>query len=136
MNSMIRVALIGIGLVFASAGVARAETLEVKVPFAFTVGTQTLPAGVYHIERDFDLPSSVVLIRGEHGRGARLFVQTTPLKGANPAAEAPALVFAPGETQNRLVEIWESGTVGHGIAPPRGGVRLLGRIILAGEHRP
>ena len=40
------------------------------------------------------MPSSVMLIRGEHGNTAQLFVQTTPLKGASPAGRRGARVRA------------------------------------------
>jgi len=112
MRSLMKGALVGAAMLFASAAAANAGTLEVNVPFAFMVGSQQMPAGVYRIERDLWMPSSVVLIRGQHGNAVRLFVQTTPLNGANPAGGAPALVFVPDEGGRRLTQVWESSSGG------------------------
>lgn len=70
MKSVMRGAMLAVASVFALAVAAHAETLEVKVPFAFVVGAQQMPAGEYRIESDATMPSSVVLIRGEHGNTA------------------------------------------------------------------
>ena len=112
MRSRMKGALVGAAMLFASVAAANAGTREVNVPFAFMVGSQQMPAGVYRIERDLLMPSSVVLIRGQHGNAARLFVQTTPLNGANPAGGAPALVFVPDEGGRRLTQVWESSSGG------------------------
>ena len=62
--------MLAVGRTLAFAAAAHAETLDVKVPFAFMVGAQKMPPGDYRIERDTSMPSSVVLIRGEHGNTA------------------------------------------------------------------
>ena len=90
MKSVMRGVVLAMASVFAVAAAAHAETLDVKVPFAFMVGSQKMPAGEYRVERDSSMPSSVILIQGQHGNRAQLFVQTTPLIGANPAGDAPA----------------------------------------------
>ena len=119
---------------FAFAAAAQADTLEVKVPFAFTIGTHQMPAGAYRVERD-PFASQIVLLRGEHGNTAQAFVQTTPGSKGNPAGEVPALVFLKYENENRLAAIWESGAVGHEIAAPHAHARVIGRIILQGNPR-
>jgi hypothetical protein len=120
---------------FAFAAGAQAGTLEVNVPFAFMVGAQKMPAGVYRIERDTQMPSSVVFIRGEHGNTAQLFVQTTPLKGANPAGDEPALVFVPDEAANRLTQVWGVSAVGQEVSSPRPGSKLVSQIVVRGQRR-
>jgi hypothetical protein len=51
--------------VFAASAMATQSTeLEVKVPFAFTAGTSTLPAGTYRVTR---INSGCILIQGEKG---------------------------------------------------------------------
>ncbi len=130
MTSAIRVAMCAVVGMFAFVAAAHAGTLEVKVPFAFTVGGQKMPAGVYRIERDAQMPSSVMLIRGERGNTAQLFVQTTPLKGANPAGDEPALVFVPDETSNRLTQVWGSATLGQEVQAHRGKARQVGQVIV------
>lgn len=134
MSSVIKRAIVVVGVLLASVAAAQAGTLEVNVPFAFMVGGQKMPAGVYRIERDSQMPSSVMLIRGEHGNTAQLFVQTTPVKGANPAGDAPALVFVPDETANRLTQVWGSPTAGQEVTAQHTKARQVGQIILVGRR--
>jgi hypothetical protein len=134
MRSLMKGGLVGAAMLFASAAAADAGTLEVNVPFAFMVGSQQMPAGVYRIERDIWMPSSVVLIRGQHGNTAKLFVQTTPLNDANPAGSVPALVFVPDEGGKRLTQVWDATSAGYEVPTGRGAARLGGRILVVGRH--
>ena len=131
MNSAFKRAIVAVVVLLASAVAAQAETLEVKVPFAFIVGSTQMPAGTYRLDRD----SSVLLIRGEHGNSAQAFVLTSPLKGASPAGDAPALVFVPGENANRLTQVWGSPAAGQEVTAHRGKVRQVSQIIVYGERR-
>jgi hypothetical protein len=133
MKSALTHALIVAGVLLASAAAANAETLEVKVPFPFVVGSTQMPAGMYRIERDATMPSSVLLIRGEHGSSAQLFVQTTELIGASPAG-GPALVFVPDETANRLTQVWSTSAIGQELTARRGKPQRLGQIVVFGER--
>jgi hypothetical protein len=108
---MKKATLLGTGFLIVAAATARAEVVEVKVPFAFVVDGQTLPAGQYRVESEAS--SGVVLIRGTQGTRAVAFVLTTPAAGRNPAGSTPALVFTPYETDYQLTAIWESGRAGH-----------------------
>ena len=45
MSSVIKRAIVAVVVLLASAVAAQAETLEVKVPFAFLVGSTQMPAG-------------------------------------------------------------------------------------------
>ncbi len=135
MKSVMRGAMLAVAGVFAFAAAAHADTLEVKVPFEFMVGAQKMPAGVYRIEHDLSMPSSVVLIQGQHGTRAQLFVQTTPLIGANPAGDTPALVFVPGETGRHLTQVWGTSVTGQEIATARSASHRVGQIILVGHPR-
>ena len=51
MRSLIKAGLLAGAFVLACTGSARASTMEVKVPFAFTVQGHTMPAGQYLAER-------------------------------------------------------------------------------------
>ena len=124
---MLTTAMLGVAMVLFAAGAARAETLEVNVPFAFLVGGKQLPAGVYRIERNFETSSSLVRIRGEHG-AATLFVQTTPMEGANAAHEA-ALVFVPDETAKRLTAIFEPNGLAHEVSGQRSAAKQASVIV-------
>jgi hypothetical protein len=108
MNVIMKSGLIAAALVVSAAGAARADTLDVKVPFPFIVHGQTLPAGDYRVETD----GPVVLLRGEHGNKTTIIFTTMPADGQDPAGEAPVLIFRRGETQYRLADIWESASKG------------------------
>lgn len=103
MQTIIRTAFIA-ALLCGGASVARAESLDVKIPFPFVVHGQTLPAGEYRVETD----GPVVMLRGEHGNKSNVIFMTTPAEGQDPGGTAPVLTFKRGETQYRLEDIWES----------------------------
>ena len=133
MKSVFKRAIVAVVVLLVSAVAAQAETLEVKVPFAFIVGSTPMPAGTYRLDRDSS-QSSVLLIRGENGNVAQAFVLTTPLKGGSPAGDEPALVFVPGENANRLTQVWGTPTAGQEVTVHRGKVRQVGQIILVGRR--
>jgi hypothetical protein len=133
MSSLIKRTVAVVGVLLASVVAAQAGTIEVKVPFAFVVGSTQMPAGTYRLERDSSR-SSVMLIRGEHGNTAQAFVLTTPLKGGSPAGDAAALVFVPDETANRLTQVWGSASTGEEITAHHGKVRQVSQIIVYGQR--
>lgn len=132
MSSAIKRAVVAVVVVLASAVAAQAESLEVKVPFAFMVGSTLMPAGTYRLVHESSM-GSIVLIRGEHG--AQAFVQTTPLRGISPVGNQPALVFVPGERANRLSQIWDSASSGEEVAIHRGKSPQVSQIIVYGRRR-
>jgi len=107
-----RSAVLASAFLVVNGATARAATVEVTVAFPFVVHGQTLPAGHYLVE---DEGSTGVLIKGEKGNHADMFVLTIPAAGHDPAGEKPALTFTRHETQYRLSGIWESGTDGRAI---------------------
>jgi hypothetical protein len=113
-----KAALLAAGFLVFAGGTASAGVVDVKVPFPFVVQGQTLPAGQYRVESD-PLKSSVVLIRGEHGTKASMFVLTMPADGHDPAGTKAALTFNRYENQYRLSDIWESAGEGCEIVPLR-----------------
>ena len=134
MSSVIKRAMVVLGVLLASAVAARAETLEVKVPFAFLVGSKQMPAGTYRVVRDSSTSSSVLLIQGEHGNTAQVFVQTTPLVGVGPAGNAAVLVFVPDETANRLTQVWDTGSTGKEVTAGPGKARQVSTILVVGRR--
>ena len=72
MQTIIRTALTA-ALLCAGASVARAESLDVKIPFPFVVHGQTLPAGDYRVE----IEGPVVLLRGEHHNKTTIIFTTS-----------------------------------------------------------
>src|SRR5262245_47944636 len=101
-------------MMFGGGRPASAAALDVKVPFNFIVEGRTLPAGEYEVDRDMADPG-VLLLRGEHGTNAVMFVVTQPAAGEDPAGDVPALTFDKFEDQYRLVRIWESTREGQQI---------------------
>ena len=96
MKSIIkRSGLLAAAFVVCIGGSAGAATIEVQVPFPFLVHGTTLPAGEYLVEND----GAVVLLRGEKGNKAAIFVMTTPAGGHDPAGDKPALSFTRHESQ-------------------------------------
>jgi hypothetical protein len=134
MSSVIKRAMVVVGVLLASAVAAQAETLEVKVPFAFLVGSKQMPAGTYRIVRNSSMSSSVLLIQGEHGNTAQVFVQTSPLRGASPTGDAASLVFVPDETANRLTQVWDSGSTGKEVTTDHRKAYQVSRIIVVGRR--
>jgi len=103
-----RAALLAAGFLVFACGTARAESLDVKIPFAFIVRGQTLPAGEYRMERE-STASPAVLIRGEKGIKVNLFVMTMPATGQAPTNEEPVLIFTRDQNRYQLTDIWDSG---------------------------
>jgi hypothetical protein len=86
------VALALVGLVFSVAAPAQGRRLTVSVPHAFTVGTETLPAGEYTIRRAGTADPRVFAVHcAETGRTA--VVIATPDRSAGTAG-ATVLTFA------------------------------------------
>jgi hypothetical protein len=79
------------------------DVLEVKVPFPFIVGDQTLPAGEYRIQRD-DY-STALMIRSEHGVASAI-LNTRPATTAAPRGEQPSLQFKHVENKYLLSNVW------------------------------
>ena len=125
----IKAAMFGIAML-SFTGIASAETLEVKIPFAFIVGSQQMPAGAYRIQRSSETGAPILLIQGEKGTTAQMFIQTTPLdRVTNPVGE-PALIFVPDETANRLTAIWGSSGAGYEVSARRGHAKVASQIVI------
>ena len=75
---------------------------EVKVPFAFTINGQQMPAGTYSVRQDEAQPSAL-LIQGEHSAA---YVLTAPVGNAATPQDT-SLVFEKAGTSYRLSEVWD-----------------------------
>lgn len=108
------VMLAGVFLVFASTNANASDWygFEVKVPFPFVVNGHTLPAGQYMVDEE---GASRVLIHGEKGNHAAVFLETIPATRQEPVWTKPALTFTRYENQYRLSNVWETGKYGFGI---------------------
>ena len=106
-----RATLLTAGFLLCAGSPARADVVEVKVPFPFVVHGRTLPAGQYRVEYD-PAESSVLVIRGEHGTKADTMTLTIPARKPDPVDGKPALAFKHGENGYELVDVWESNDQG------------------------
>lgn len=96
---------------------AHAQTnIRVNVPFDFTVGNQTLPAGEYHVSTVWNNNKGVWQITGERGKSA--FVMTNPLESAG-AEHNVSLVFRQFSGQYALVQFWPGGDEGRDVIRPK-----------------
>ena len=98
-------------LVFASmvaTQVARAdEPMLVTIPFAFTAGNATLPAGEYRVEK-LNGNSAVILIRCSDANAAAVV-----LSNAAQATETPTqskLIFKRYDNRYFLSQVWHAGS--------------------------
>ena len=95
-----------VGAMTLAAAVAQAEPTtrqEVKVPFAFTVNGQEMPAGTYTVRQDEDQPTALLIQSGKDA----IYVLTAPLSnGATP--QDTSLVFAKDGDHYRLTQVWDA----------------------------
>lgn len=110
MRAVVMSSVVG-ALVLASAVAQAAPTVrqEVKVPFAFSVNGEELPAGTYSISHD-DERGSALLIQGQH---ESVYVLTTPTSSTSAPQDA-SLVFTKDGNRYRLAEVWDDA--GDGVA--------------------
>ena len=114
------------------------ETVVAKVPFAFVVHGQEMPAGNYSVTTD----AGVITIRGTNNRSAS-YALATPADGRDPAGDDPSLVFVRYENHNILSQVWESGTDGISIMqragvpnPRRADAQRQSSVVLASASTP
>jgi hypothetical protein len=100
-------------LASAARGDAQTTQLIAKIPFAFGVRGQELPAGQYDV-RFPNTGSGIVLIESS-GTRASTFTLTSPAGGEDPAGNQAALVFTHRDNRYVLTEIWQSLTEGEDI---------------------
>ena len=95
---------------------AKAQTLayglRVNIPFAFTVGSKTLPAGRYSVNRvSADSESQLIQISSLDGK-ANTFRTTIPVTTTKPKVKG-TLVFHRYGDQYFLFQVWPAGgTIG------------------------
>jgi len=89
---------------------AHAQTSSVQtasIPFDFTVGDRTLPAGEYHVERlNPQSDPAAVALRSQDGK-VSVNVLTMP-RGSGKAKDAPRLVFNRYGQRHFLAQIWRA----------------------------
>ena len=107
------VAILGIFLAFAVASVnAQApSTVEVNIPFEFSAGKTTLPAGVYSIKR---MSGNNVRLRSEDGHSSVILNAPVTNSSTDPNA-VERIVFERYGDQFALAQIWLTADSGRQI---------------------
>ena len=97
--------MLALALLAAQAGRAQ-EPILANIPFAFTVGNTTLPAGEYRVEKLQD--SSPALLIQRTDRGASMIVITSAVEVNAPQAQTK-LIFHRYGKQCFLSQVWTAG---------------------------
>jgi hypothetical protein len=93
-------------LLVAGLAIAQTSNLRANVPFSFTVGSKTLPAGTYDIGAISSDPKMLLL----HARDGNSSMMVGSNSAENPkGAEKSKLVFNRYRDQYFLAEIWVQG---------------------------
>ena len=87
------------------------EMFVVKVPFAFDVHGEQMPAGRYEVTID----NGILAIRGAEHNHAGVFTTTCGAGGDDPAGDKPALVFIRHDSEYVLSQVWESSDEGQAV---------------------
>ena len=104
------VAILGIflGLAVASVHAQAPSKVEVNIPFEFSAGKTTLPAGVYSIKR---LSGNNVTLRSENGKSSVILNAPVTHNSTDPNA-VERLVFERYGDQFALSQIWLTAGTG------------------------
>jgi hypothetical protein len=114
------VAILGIFLAFAVAGYAHAPSkVEVNIPFEFSAGKTTLPAGIYSIKR---LSGNTVTLRSEDGKSSVILNAPVTNSSTDPNA-VERVVFDRYGDQYALAQIWLTADTGRQIWTNKKGVK-------------
>jgi hypothetical protein len=109
MKNMTTKMIIAAATLVAAAGVASAQTMEAKIPFAFRAGGKLLAAGTYHVQMNRS-PSgaSLILISGQAAAEKVLTVGHggADAKAAWTATGNPVLSFQCGVSRCVLTQVW------------------------------
>ena len=115
------VAILGIFLGFAAVSVkAQAPSkVEVNIPFEFSAGKTTLPAGIYTVKR---LSGNNVTLRSEDGRSTAILNAPVTNNSTDPNA-VERLVFERYGDQYALSQIWLTADTGRQVWTNKKGQR-------------
>ena len=97
------VAILGVLLTFAVAGYTQAPSkVEVNIPFEFSAGKTTLPAGTYSIKR---MSGNNVTLRSDDGKSSVILNAPVTNSSSDPNA-VERIVFERYGDQFALAQIW------------------------------
>ncbi|MEN3326975.1 MAG: hypothetical protein V7638_1782 [Acidobacteriota bacterium] len=114
------VAILGILLTFALAGYAQAPSkVEVNIPFDFSAGKTTLPAGIYSIKR---MSGNNVTLRSADGKSSVILNAPVTNSSSDPNA-VERVVFERYGDQFALAQIWLTADSGRQVWTNKKGVK-------------
>jgi len=111
MKSIHRVMALSSLIIMLAASSVFAQTgsrVVIDIPFPFTVGEKTLPAGEYSIEQNRRGSNSIWVLRAENAGETAVFM-TVPIR-SNMTQENSKLVFRRYDELYFLAQIWTPGT--------------------------
>lgn len=118
--------LLAVLLAVCFSGIAQAQ-IRFNVPFGFTVGSKTLPAGRYSVAPVSDMDRTAWRLSNDHGT---VMVLTSSIESPN-KIHRTSLVFVYAQDQYFLAQIWSSEHAGKELfLKPK-----VTTIILAGSAR-
>jgi hypothetical protein len=108
-------------------GLAQAQTayqeVQSTIPFEFTVGKRTFPAGNYTLLRSSSINPQMLTLRDSRGHNLAVFL-TNPVESTT-VPERPRLTFYVDGGRYRLAQVWqENNTVGHELYRGKAVVRI------------
>ena len=105
-------------VLFAGAFVqAHSQTqLRVDVPFNFTVGNHSLPAGQYNVQTVWSGSNSIWRISNQDGKSMVLMTNTSV---SSKAEQSPGMVFRKIGAEYSLVQFWLDGSSGREVIRPK-----------------
>ena len=107
MHMLLTIALL-LGAVSVYTQAENVPFIKVSIPFNFTVGTQTLPAGDYTISDSAVHPQSVIWLQSSDGKNVAV-VGTHPSYALDPSARTQ-LIFQHSGNEYFLSQIWTLGS--------------------------
>lgn len=117
-------------LIVAGLGSAQAQIsrrLEVDIPFKFTVGDTTLPAGKYYVKQPSDMDLQVLEISSADGKvSVATIVENAQ---ANQTPSKSELIFDRYGNHDFLRQVWESGHQTGAELPPSHAEKKIAQSI-------
>src|SRR5262245_57429114 len=94
-------------LLMVGSAIAQTSNVRANVPFSFTVGSKTLPAGTYDIGAIGDRDSTTLVLRARDGNSSMMVGSNTAVS-VKPA-DKTKMVFNRYRDEYFLAEIWVEG---------------------------
>jgi hypothetical protein len=112
------------GLMLVSGLTARAESIDVRIPFAFTVGGKMLSPGVYNLDA---VSPGILLVRGDTP-GASAFVMVVPEESGIPSGKA-GISFSKSSGLASASRVTLPSGITYGVVPAKYSTSSTGPVL-------